>query len=66
MRLNKNDRDPSANNGWITAQDLAKEYHVSRSAAYEAMKRLHTVRIGSCVRARRSEVEYRLNRYGRI
>lgn len=51
---------------WITAKQLAAEYHVGRSTAYEAFKRLDTIRIGGCVRARRSEVEERLRRYGRI
>lgn len=51
---------------WITARQLAEEYHIGRSTAYEAFKRLSTVRIGGCVRARRSEVEERLERYGRI
>lgn len=51
---------------WITAKQLAAEYHVGRSTAYQAFKRLDTIRIGGCVRARRSEVEERLRRYGRI
>ena len=51
---------------WITAKQLAAEYHVGRSTAYEAFKRLDTIRIGGCVRARRSEVEERLRRDGRI
>lgn len=51
---------------WITAKQLAAEYRVGRSTAYEAFKRLDTIRIGGCVRARRSEVEERLRRYGRI
>lgn len=55
-----------ARDEWITAQQLATEYHIGRSTAYEAFKRLDTVRIGGCVRARRSEIEGRLERYGRI
>lgn len=51
---------------WITAQEFASEYHVGRSTAYEAFKRLKTIRIGGCVRARRSEIEEKLARYGRI
>lgn len=51
---------------WITATDFANEYHVGRSTAYEAFKRLNTIRIGGCLRARRSEIEDRLERYGRI
>lgn len=52
---------------WVTPQDISREYHVSRSSAYEIFKRLQTtVRIGGCVRARRSEIETRLRRYGRV
>ena len=51
---------------WITAKQLAAEYHVGRSTAYEAFRRLGAIRIGGCVRARRSEIEERLRRYGRI
>ena len=55
-----------AREDWITARQLAEEYHIGRSTAYAAFKRLDTIRIGGCVRARRSEVEERLRRYGRI
>jgi hypothetical protein len=51
---------------WITAMEFAELYHVSRSSAYEAFKRLDTIRIGGCLRARRTEIEDRLERYGRI
>ena len=51
---------------WITAAEFAQLYHVSRSSAYEAFKRLNTIRIGGCLRARRSEIEDQLARYGRI
>lgn len=51
---------------WITAAEFAEKYHVGRSTAYEVFKRLHTIRIGGCVRARRSEIEARLNDDGRI
>lgn len=51
---------------WITAAEFAQLYHVSRSSAYEAFKRLDTIRIGGCLRARRTEIEDRLARYGRI
>ena len=51
---------------WITAKQLAAEYHVGRSTAYEAFRRLGAIRIGGCVRARRSEIEERLRRYGRV
>lgn len=50
---------------WLTAKEFAREYHVGRSTAYDAFKRLDTIRIGGCVRARRSEIEQRLARYGR-
>lgn len=66
--LNKSHTHVAANKqaDWITAQEFASEYHVGRSTAYEAFKRLKTIRIGGCVRARRSEIEERLARYGRI
>lgn len=51
---------------WITAAEFAELYHVSRSSAYEAFKRLDTIRIGGCLRARRSEIEDKLERHGRI
>ena len=51
----------------MTPQDFAREYHVGRSTAYEAFKRLKTtIRVGNCVRARRSEIEQMLARYGRV
>lgn len=67
-RHRKPRRQPtSVHEDWTTPQDFAREYHVSRSSAYEIFKRLQTtVRIGGCVRARRSEIETRLRRYGRI
>lgn len=55
-----------AHDDWITARQLAEEYHIGRSTAYAAFKRLDTIRIGGCIRARRSEVEEKLRRYGRI
>ncbi len=51
---------------WMTAQEFASQYHVSRSTAYDAFKRLDTIRIGGCLRARRSEIEDKLARYGRV
>lgn len=52
---------------WVTPQDFAREYHVGRSTAYDVFKRLGTtIRIGGCIRARRSEIEQKLARYGRV
>lgn len=51
---------------WMTAEQIAREYHVGRSTAYAALKRMDCVRIGRCIRVRRSEVEGRMARYGRI
>lgn len=51
---------------WITAKEFAREYNVARSTAYDAFKRLHTIRIGSCIRARRSEIEQKLAKYGHV
>lgn len=51
---------------WMTPKEFANEYHVSRSSAYEAFGRLHTVRIGGSVRARRSEIERLIAERGRI
>lgn len=52
---------------WITPQEFAEEFHVSRSSAYNAFKRLETrTKVGRLVRARRSEVEEKLALFGRI
>ena len=51
---------------WVSVKEFAEEYHIGRSTAYEAFKRLHAIRIGGCLRARRSEIEDHLARYGRI
>lgn len=51
---------------WMSPAEFARAYNVSRSTAYEAFRRLDTVHIGGCVRARRSEIEARLAKYGRI
>lgn len=51
---------------WMSPAEFAEAYNVSRSTAYEAFRRLDTVHIGGCVRARRSEIEERLAKYGRV
>ncbi len=51
---------------WMSPAEFARAYNVSRSTAYEAFHRLSTVHIGGCIRARRSEIEERLKKYGRI
>ena len=57
---------PTRKEDWVTPQEFAREYHVGRSTAYDAFRRLDTIRVGNCVRARRSEIEQRLARYGRV
>lgn len=57
----------SGSDVWITPQEFAEEFHVSRTSAYNVFKRLETrTKVGRLVRARRSEVEEKLELYGRI
>lgn len=52
---------------WITPQEFAEEYHVSRSSAYIVFKRLNSrIKVGRLVRAKRSEIEERLSVDGKI
>lgn len=56
-----------AQDDWISPEEFAKEYCVSRSTAYDAFKRLESkIKIGRCVRARRSEIEEKIAQCGRI
>lgn len=63
---NKARRHVAQEDEWMSPAEFAQAYHVSRSTAYEAFRRLDTVRIGGCVRARRSDIEERLAKYGRV
>jgi predicted transcriptional regulator len=41
---------------WMTVKDLQDELHVSRATAYRMMKHLPVLRVGSCLRFKRTDL----------